>query len=64
MGMRGRAVWWLNYSVYPKASVSQMGRRWPTGGAVALESRRNDFWTVLCGSVAAGSTACHAMSSA
>jgi hypothetical protein len=64
MGMIGRKVLWLKCSVYPNASLRQMGQRLPTGGAVALESLREDSWTVFGGTVGAGCTVRHAMPSA
>jgi len=62
--MPGRAVLWLKYSVCPKASFCQVEQRLPTGGAVVLEIRREDSWTVFGGTVGAGCTVRHAMPSA
>jgi hypothetical protein len=64
MVMLGRAVLWLRYSVRPKTSFSRVGHRQPTGGPVALESRREDSWTVFGGTVGARITGRHAMPSA
>ena len=59
--MPGRAVFWLKYSACPKASFCQVEQRLPTGGAPALENRREDSSRVVGGTVGAGFTVRRAM---
>src|ERR1700722_5362742 len=61
MVMPGQPVSWLKYSVCPKAIFCQVGQRLPTGGAPALENRREDSWRVFGGTVGAGFTVRRAM---
>lgn len=63
MVMPGQAISWLN-SVCPKATFCQVGQRLPTGGVVALVSRREDSWTVLGATAAPGPTLRHGTPSA
>jgi hypothetical protein len=62
--MPRRAFSWLKYSVCAKARFYQVAEWLQTDSAVALENRRGDSWTVLRGTVGAGSAMRHAMPSA